>query len=56
MKDPVSIIDAIITNLDRLTVQGVRNMSFIIDSINALGELRDALTREGKSDVQNHPE
>ena len=47
----LQLIDAVITNLDRLTVQGVNNMGLIIDSINALGALRNELEKEDKPDV-----
>ena len=56
MNDNLRLIDTIIANLDRLTVQGVRNMGLIIDSINALGALRDSLTREDKQDVRTDSE
>lgn len=51
MPEHIRIIDAVVTNLDRLSVQGVRNMALIIDSLNALNALREALSKEEKPNV-----
>lgn len=57
MPTELQIIDAVITNLDRLTVRGVSNMSLVIDSINALGALREKLEKaEEEKHVQPDPE
>lgn len=56
MNKNLQLIDAIITNLDRLTLRGVQNMGLVIDSINMLGVLKDALaakSEEVKENVQN---
>ena len=56
MNKNLQLIDAIITNLDRLTLMGVQNMGLVIDSINMLGVLKDALaakSEEVKENVQN---
>ena len=50
--EQLNLIDTVITNLDRLTVRGVSNMGLVIDSINALGRLRELLAKgEVKPDV-----
>lgn len=50
--EQLNLIDTVITNLDRLTVRGVSNMGLVIDSINALGRLRELLVKgEVKPDV-----
>lgn len=51
MPESIKIIDTVITNLDRLTIRGVNNMGLVIDSINALGALREMLQKEAKQDV-----
>lgn len=56
MSEAIKLIDTVITNLDRLTVRGVNNMGLIIDSINALGALRDDLTKEAAKDVPTKAE
>ena len=46
MSEEIKIIDTVITNLDNLSVRGINNMGLIINSINALGVLREKLQKE----------
>lgn len=48
MPESIKIIDTVITNLDSLSVRGINNMGLIINSINALGALREMLQKEDK--------
>lgn len=58
MNKNLEIIDAVIVNLNRLTVTGIHNMGLVLDSVNALGALRDSLKaeQEEKPDVQDTTE
>ena len=47
------IINAIITNLDQLSVTGARNMAIVVNCINALAELKGKL--EGDADAVQNP-
>lgn len=49
MDKNIQIINTIITQLDQLTVQGARNMTIILQSIQALAALKENL-----SEVQNN--
>lgn len=48
-------IDTVITLLDQLSVQGVRNCNIVVECIKQLGAVRQNLS-EGKKDVQNKAE
>ena len=49
------LIDVVINNLNQLTVQGVQNMRIILESIQALGKVRQGV-EAAKADVQNKAE
>lgn len=52
MDKNIEIVNAVITALDQLQVQGARNMSMVLQSIQQLAQLRQNLS-EGDKDVQN---
>jgi len=55
-KKAFSIIDTVIVNLDRLTVRGITNLGLVIESINALGALKELVQqaeKEARQDVPN---
>lgn len=55
MNEATTIINAVITNLDQLSVTGARNMAIVVNCINALAELKGKL--EVSTDaVQNKAE
>ena len=61
MPDNIRVINAIITNLDQLTVQGAHNMKIVLESIQMLVLLKRNLTepekKEGEQpDVQDQTE
>ena len=43
MNEATTIINAVITNLDQLSVTGARNMAIVVNCINALAELKTKL-------------
>lgn len=53
MDNATQIINAVITNLDQLSVTGARNMAIIVNCINALAELKTKLEGASNADVQN---
>lgn len=53
--DSIEIINIIITQLDQLSVQGVRNCNIVVECIKQLGAVRQNLS-EVKKDVQDKAE
>lgn len=55
MDKAIQTVNAVITALDQLQVQGARNMSLVLQCIQQLGQLRQTLS-EGADNVQNKAE